>query len=151
MVKVFIVYGTTGGNTHVVCEHVANMLRECKHTVTTKRCEITKPEELLKCDCLILASPTYGHGLLEKHFRTYFFPKIQNLNLKQKPCGVIGLGDDKYDSDYFIESAEILSEYIKNHNGNLIIEPLKIAQSPIPKLKKDIQKWSNQLSKTLKQ
>jgi flavodoxin len=93
---------------------------------------------------LILASPTYGHGILEVSWEA-FMPQIENLDLKGLPCAVIGLGDPKYDLDYFLESEKKLTAYLKNHNGNIIIQPLKIAKSPLPYFDKAIQKWSEKL------
>ncbi|MCF7918242.1 flavodoxin family protein [Candidatus Gracilibacteria bacterium] len=148
MAHIRIIYGTTGGNTQLTCQKVSSDLEELGHKVTLQRCEKTNPADLLEGDVLILASPTYGHGFLEPHFQL-FMPSIENLDLQQKPCAVIALGDPKYDLDYFLESEKKLTAYLQSHNGNNIIEPLKIAKSPLPYFDKALKKWVEKLADKL--
>lgn len=148
MSHIQIIYGTTGGNTQLVCQKVASDLEHLGHSVNMQRCEMSKPEDLLKGDVLILASPTYGHGFLEPHFQS-FMPQIDSLDFAGKKCAVIGLGDPKYDLDYFLESEKKLTAYLESHGGNIVIEPLKIAKSPLPYFDKAIKKWSEKLANEL--
>lgn len=148
MAHIRIVYGTTGGNTQIVCQKVAADLEERGHTVLVERCELTDPQKITDCDCLILASPTYGHGLLEMHFAK-FLPQIEHMNLKKLPCAVIALGDPKYDLDYFLESEKKLTHYFQSHNGKILLDPLKIAKSPLPYLEKKVVKWVEKLDQKL--
>lgn len=148
MAHIRIVYGTTGGNTQLVCQKVTAELEGAGHTVTLERCELAEPESLTDGDALILASPTYGHGLLEMHFEQ-FFPQIQHLQFDNKPVAVIALGDPKYDLDYFLESEKILTQYFETHGGQIIVEPLKIAKTPLPYLEKKVVKWCEKLTQAL--
>lgn len=149
MKQTLIVYGSTGGNTQIVCETVAAFLEEKGGAVLVQRCERTAPEDIQKADALILACPTYGHGVLEPHFAT-FFQTIQTLDLAQKPCAVIALGDPKYDLDYFLESEKILKKYIETHNGQTLVPSLKIAKNPYMYLEKFIGKWADSYFQALK-
>lgn len=145
--KIIIVYGTTGGNTQLVCQGVEKVLKK-SHKVRFQRCEKTDPLDLLWGEAIILASPTYGHGVLEVHFDR-FFKKIQDLDLQGRKCGVIALGDPKYDLDYFLESEKILTDYFTTHQGEIIVPSLKIAKTPVTYLEKWIPKWAESFHKAL--
>ena len=144
MSDIQIIYGTTGGNTQIVCQKVQEELETLGHKVSLLRCELAKAEDLLKGDVLILASPTYGHGVLESHFEQ-FLPTADTIDLAGKKCAVIALGDPKYDLDYFLESEKILTNFIETHGGEIITDPLKIAKSPLLSLEKHIQRWAEKL------
>ncbi len=144
MSDIQIIYGTTGGNTQIVCQKLQEELEKLNHKVSLLRCELAKAEDLLKGNCLILASPTYGHGLLEMHFAK-FLPTAENINLENKKCAVVALGDSKYDLDYFMESEKILTIFIETHGGVVATPPLKIAKSPLLSFEKHIQRWAGKL------
>ncbi len=144
MSHIQIIYGTTGGNTQIVCQKVQEELETLGHTVSLLRCEMAKSEDLLSEDVLILAGPTYGHGVLEMHFAK-FLQIADKIDLVHKKCAVIALGDPKYDLDYFMESEKILTKFIETHGGEIIIDPLKIAKSPLLSLEKHIQRWAEKL------
>ncbi len=144
MSHIKIIYGTTGGNTELVCQFVASLLAEHKHKVTLERCELADPTKVGTCDFLIFASPTYGHGVLEMHFQN-FLPEIESLDLQGKKCAVITLGDPKYDMDYFLESGKILTKFLETHGGVMAIDSLKIAKTPLPYLEKGVKKWVEKL------
>ena len=147
MGKVKIVYGTGGGNTELVCEKVTEIL-EKKHEVEMLQSKITDPMSIKNFDLLIFASPTYGHGQLEQYFGK-FIKKAKDMNLKGKNVAAIGLGDDKYDPDYFIESAKILMDFFKGKEANILISPLKVGRCAVPKLDGIVKKWAHKLSKLI--
>lgn len=149
MSSVLIIYGTTGGNTEIVAEKVAEVLCQKKHEVELKRVEQSKPADMLDCDLCILASPTYGHGVLEEHFIP-FQKALKETQLKGQQCAVIGLGDPKYDAQYHIESAVILEDAIKASGGTLVCPALKISRSPVPFLSTRVQKWAEELSNLIR-
>ncbi len=148
MSAIQIIYGTTGGNTQIVCQKLQEELETLGHQVSLLRCELAKPEDLLTGDCLILASPTYGHGVLEMHFAK-FLPTADSISLDNKKCAVVALGDPKYDLDYFMESEKILTTFIETHGGVIATPPLKIAKSPLLSFEKHIQRWAEKLSEQL--
>jgi len=144
MSDIQIIYGTTGGNTQIVCQKAQEELETLGHKVSLLRCELAKAEDLQIGDVLILASPTYGHGVLEMHFAK-FLSTADNIDLSGKKCAVIALGDPKYDLDYFLESEKILANFIETHGGVIATPPLKIAKSPLLSLEKHIQRWAEKL------
>ena len=150
MAKVQIVYGTTGGNTELVCEAVRSTLVKNGHVVNMDRCEHFSENNLTGHDLLILASPTYGHGQLEDHLLRTFWPRVQDVDLQGQHCAIIGLGDPKYDDDYNIESAKILREWARTHNGVVIQDNLSINLSPVPQLETKVRPWAEKLSQFLK-
>ena len=62
---------------------------------------------------------------------------------------VIGLGDPKYDVDYNIEAAQILSDWFEAHGANQIIEPLKVNKSPLPQLNELVETWAKELGERI--
>ena len=148
MTKVNIVYGSGGGNTEIVCEKVAELLEKKKHKVKLLRAKVTEPKEALNCDLLILGSPTYGHGLLEKYIEI-FMRKLKAEDLKDHKCVALGLGDPKYDPDYHIEAARVIVLFLRENKANIIYRPLMISRSPFPYLKEFIPRWVDGLHKAL--
>lgn len=143
MSKIKIIYGTCGGNTELVCEKVAEVL-SIKHNVELKKAKITNSNEIGDYDLLILASPTYGHGQLETYFDK-FLKKLEKENLNGKKCAVIGLGNLKYDADYHLESAKIITNFLNRKEANIISKPLLVSKCPIPFLDKHVKSWAEEL------
>jgi flavodoxin I len=148
MAKILFIYGTTGGNTEMVVEQVAELLKRQRHKVTLKRVEHSKPADMKRCDVAVLASPTYGHGILQDDMIP-FEAALKKMDLKGQKCAVIGLGDPKYDAQYHIESAPILEKAVKEAGGELLLPALRVTRSPVLHLKGLIPMWTKQLLKAL--
>lgn len=147
MPSVLIIYGSTAGNTELVTDKVAEVLTQKKHKVVTQRAERTKETDLKKYKYTIFASSTYAQGLMQEHMMKFMY----NLkSLKGKKCAVIGLGDPKYNVEYIVESARLLENSIKEKNGEVILEPLRIVKSPVPHLNNSVKDWAIKLSKLIK-
>lgn len=148
MSSVLIIFGSTGGNTELVTDKVAEVLTSQKHKVTVQRGELSSIQDIKPYDLVIFASPTYGHGLLQEHM-VPIYRQMKKEGLKGKNCVVIGLGDNKYDKYYNIEAGVILMEGIAESSGKLFMEPLYVHKSPIPYLNTNITKWALKLAKKL--
>lgn len=142
MTKIAIVYGTSGGNTRLVCQKIAKVLEKKGHTVDMHRVIETSEHVFDEYKTFILASPTYGHGLLDPHIIPFYESLEGNIDLSKKQFAVVGLGDDKYDADYNVESVHILTDFAKRHGGKIIFEPLFVNRCPIPALQTIVQDWS---------
>ncbi len=152
MAKINIIFGSTSGNTELVVDKVAEILRKKNHQVTVIRGDLVDfdnlEKEIKQSDLTIFASPTYGHGILQEEIE----PVHQYL-LKLKTPGqkfaVIGLGDDKYDRLYNIEAAHILDETVATMDGTLVIDSLHINRAVLPQLETKVADWAKKLAKTL--
>jgi flavodoxin I len=83
MSSVLIVFGSTGGNTELVCDKVTEVLNNANHQVTVKRAEQSNINDLANFDVLVFASSTYGQGLLQDYIEPLYF-EIKKTGLKGK-------------------------------------------------------------------
>ncbi len=156
MAKIKIIYGSAGGNTEMVCEKVAGILSAHGHKVEMLKAKLTDPMKLVKggehgdFDLLILASPTYGHGQLEQYFDK-FLQGLAAVELKDRNCAIIGLGDPKYDSDYHIESAKFIMDFLKKKGAKILHMPLRVSKCPLPLLIGHVDKWAEKINDQLKE
>lgn len=139
--KIIIIYSTTGGNTKLVADFIANIFQEAGLRVDIQHALMSKPQDLDDYDFVILASPTYGAGKLEPGFIP-FAKALEKYDFDQKNCSIIALGDCKYDMDHCLESAKILSDLIERKNGNIAVTPLRILESPIKHLDSLVKNWA---------
>jgi flavodoxin I len=149
MASILILFGSTGGNTELVCDEVSHILKAKKNNVTMQRAENSSPDDIRKYDLCILASSTYGQGLLQDHMRA-FIKSCSSKHIKNTTFAVIGLGDNKYNTEYVIEAANILEKKVKENNGTLLSPTLRINKTPVPHLKTRVEKWANDIAKQLK-
>ena len=133
----------------MVVEAVAEYLKAANVEVIVQRAEQSQPEDLKKAEVVVLASPTYGHGILEQYMEK-FVKKLSGTDFNQQEMAVIGVGEPKYELQYHIESANILEKLIADQNGQLILPALKISGTPVRHLAGFIPKWSEQLIEKLK-
>ncbi len=133
----------------MVVENVAEILKSKKHKVAIQRAEMSEAKDLLKYDVIVLASPTYGHGLLQEYMLA-FTKKIKEIDLKGRACAVIGVGDPKYEAQYHVESAATLERILTEHGGELLLPALRVSGNPVRHLKGFIPHWSKQLLAKLK-
>lgn len=146
---VHIIYGSTSGNTEIVSEMVQKVLEERGLLVTRKRVENSQPDDIFQADYTILASSTYGHGVLQDHFIPYA-QKLEHLDFSGQCFAVIGLGDPKYDRQYNIESANILEHLVRERKGTLLNHALRINAMPLRHLEDTVQKWAENLAEEIK-
>jgi flavodoxin len=148
MAKVLGFFGSTGGNTELVMDKVAEVLESKGHGVELRRVEEAQPEDMKDHDLYILASPTYGHGTLQYHFQE-FADKLEKQDLSDKKFAVIGLGDQRYEKEYLLEAAKILEALVKKQGGKLVQMPLRVLNAPIQHIDTLINGWAEQLSEKL--
>ncbi|MBN1494496.1 flavodoxin family protein [Candidatus Peregrinibacteria bacterium] len=148
MANVLIIFGSTGGNTELVCDKVSEVLTQNKHSAAIKRAEQTTITDLESFDVLIFASSTYGQGLLQDYIEPLYF-EIKKTGLKGKKCTVIGLGDNKYNVEYVVEAAKILENMVKDAGGELVVPPLRINKTPVTVLNTSVNDWAQNLSNAI--
>lgn len=143
-----IIFGTGGGNTEITCQKIKETFEELGHKVDLLRAKTSAPSDMLGSDLLVLASPTYGHGLLEEYMAK-FIGAADKSDLSGVKAVVVGLGSPVYDLDYFIESEKILAEFLVERNAEIVHEPLKISKCPLPYLKNIVPEWVRSVNKVL--
>lgn len=151
MASVLIIYGSTGGNTQLVCEKVCQVLTEKGHQVSVQRVEASALTDMNTPEVIIWGASTYGHGVLQDYFIPFLEAATkENYDFKGKPCAVIGLGDPKYEEQYHLESAFILEKAAQAAHATLLTPSLLVSGPPVRHLNGLVQKWAEKLAETLK-
>lgn len=146
MAKIKIIYGSVGGNTELVCERVNEVFQTKGHAVEILKAQLVDPANLGIWDLLVLACPTYGIGELEDYFEI-FMGKLEAVELRGRKCAIIGLGDPKYDPDYHLESAKIITDFLKKKEAKILHMPLRISRSPLPLIKDGfVDRWAEKIA-----
>jgi flavodoxin I len=143
-----VVFASTSGHTEYVVNTLIESLKstipdwEIKETMAEK----TQPQDLLSGDVLLLASSTWNtggiEGQLNPHMWVLLNERSKNLDLAEKPCVCIGLGDHRY--FYTARAADHLQNYVKTHHGRLISPTLKIIDEPYGQ-EEAVRVWGRQL------
>ncbi len=133
MPKVFVAYASTAGHTEYVTDILMNVLQGGGGvTAERRRAELCAPEDLLKGDILLLASGTWNtggvEGQLNPHMHALLKEKSGRADLKGKKVACIALGDDRY--RYTAEARVHLEEFVRTHNGTLLMDSLVIVNEP---------------------
>lgn len=149
---VTIFYTSTSGHTeHVVDVLAAELEKHGKDLrVVKQRAEQTKSEDLLKGDVTLFACGSWNTNNVEGQLSPNMFDLLHKtaatLDLQGQPCAAVGLGDDRY---YFTaKAAEHLTEYIRQHNGSLLLPALKIVNEPYGQEEK-VRTWAGELLRQL--
>lgn len=149
MAKIKIVYGSVGGNTELVCEKAQEVFEKAGNSVEMLEARLADPVYAAEADLLILACPTYAIGELE-HFFDLFLKKLATVDLKDKKCAIIGLGDPKYDKDYHLESARIIMEFLQQKGAKILYMPLRISRNPLILIPTGfVDRWAEKINEQL--
>lgn len=142
------VYASTSGNTEFVIETLAAFFRKESPDlhIELQRAELAQPDDLLRGDCVILASGTWNtggnEGQLNTHMHTLLLERAASLDLAGKPMAFISLGDDRY---YFTtRCTEHFLRFLRTHGGTQLLMPLCIVNEPYGQEEK-IQAWGKKL------
>lgn len=139
-----IIYSSWWGNTRLVVERIAAILSQAGHTCILYNAFTAQAACLHDAPLCILAAPTYDHGVLHAPFERYL-DICQELKLDGHSYAIVWLWDDKYDTEYNIESAEILAEFVVQHGGTVLEPWLLINKSPVDQLDTLVADWTNTL------
>jgi flavodoxin I len=144
-----IVYSSTSGHTEYVCDILIAHLKEKKAPVeiVMTHVEQSKPEHLLDCDYLLLASSTWDptEGLWPPDFRA-FIKEAKEIDLMGKPTCVIGLGDSRYRNT--CKATAHLMQFAREHGGKNLLAPLPIVNEPYEQ-DETVRKWGDKLLEKL--
>jgi flavodoxin I len=143
-----IVYASTSGHTEYVVDVLIDVLDEKGKSmrVIKQRAELTKPEDLQKADILLLATSSWNTGNVEGQLNPYMHDLLMNraatVDLGGKPCAAIGLGDERY--FFLAKAADRLTDYVKTHQGQLMLPALKVINEPYGQEEK-VKTWAAEL------
>ena len=125
--RILILYATYSSGTKTASEVVAQLLTEYDNAVTLKQVKSAIPQEINDFDCIILASPSWWidnkDGQPHDDF-TSFMKKCEGLLFENKRFAIFGLGDSSYAR--FCGAVDYLTQFISQHKGILISDPLRI-------------------------
>ena len=107
MSNTLIIYGTTTGNTEMLAEKIASVLKSVGVETTLKNVTDVAVRELLEYDVILFGSSTWEDGELQDDFAD-FYSDLERMDLKGKKAAVFGPGDSSY--EHFCES-------VKHHRG----------------------------------
>ncbi|MFA7681971.1 MAG: flavodoxin domain-containing protein [Candidatus Peribacteraceae bacterium] len=148
MSSLSIIYATSTGHTEHVIETLQKHLAEKSPSLVlhVQRAETAGPEDLLAGDVLLLACGTWNtggsEGQLHIHMDALLNSRAKDIDLQEKPCAIIALGDDRY--YYSCRATEHLMQFVLRHNGRPLSTPLLIVNEPYGQEEK-IQKWGEKL------
>lgn len=114
-------------------------------TVCRMRAESAKPEDLLRGDCLVLASGTWNKDGIEGYLNSHmdvFFERSSGVDLRGRRVALIALGDSRY--RYTCRAGERLRRFVLDHGGAIVEPPLLIVDEPYGQEEK-IKKWGERL------
>jgi flavodoxin I len=146
-----MIFASTSGHTEYVMDALLDFLRREAPGWRTEatRVERAQPQDLFRADILLLASGTWNTGSVEGQLNPYMQEllehKAKHLDLAGKACACVGLGDHRY--FYEARSADLLSNYIEVHHGQLLLPPLRIIDEPYGQ-EQTVGMWARQLVKS---
>lgn len=138
MKSVWCIYSSWWGNTRLVVDFLWDCFLWDWIELEKHNALIVDEKAIATYDILLLACPTYDHGVLHRPFEDYL-DTLSGIDLMWRKYAVIWLWDDTYDSEYTCESAEIMSNFVTSHGGNIIWEILKIHKHPLPQLEDQLK------------
>jgi flavodoxin len=149
MIKTLTIYSTVGGNTELVVKKVRSLLLEKNIANQIQRVDTTLPEEILKYDLVIIASPTYNQGTLEDHFKP-FIKAWKSVDTSGKCFAAIGLGTPKFYPEYLTEATSIIEDLIRKNNGTVLIPGLRIGANPLKFIDTLVPRWVDKVVEAIK-
>lgn len=131
-----IIYGSTTGNTQDLAHTIELKLKSPSIITTCKSVLDITSGYTLNNNLNIWCCSTWGiePPCLQEDFEEFINNKLQLASVQNKNFLIIGLGDSYY--PHFAASVDILTNFITNNKGNVILQGLKL-QDP----------WENELTK----
>lgn len=133
--KALVIYGSNSGNTKMVAEWIGESLKKRYETTVTDVTHLD-PHAVDAPDILVFGSNTWltdiGVGLTEGQLPSQWFRFAELLragaDLQGKPVAVFSLGRHEYSN--FCASADHLIALLRDINGTLLGEPLRVDGFP---------------------
>lgn len=144
LASLHIIYASSTGHTEYVIDTLVAFLElNGISDIEVQKAERATDMDLSRGDILLLACGTWNTGGSEGQLNTHMYDllrkRAKDVNLQEKKCVMISLGDTRY---YFTARAtEHLRHFITTHNGKECCTPLVVINDPYDQDEK-IQKWA---------
>lgn len=143
-----IIYASTSGHTEYVVDELTSYLdqKNIGLTIERQKAELTKREDLLRGDVIILGSGTWNFGGIEGQLNMYMyqllFERAKDIDLTGKTIAFICLGDDRY--YYTTRCTEHFMRFMKLSHAKMLLIPLIVVNEPYGQEER-VQKWGEKL------
>lgn len=150
MPSIQIIYASTSGHTEYVVDTLIDYLKERapQIEIERQRVELTKPEDLLRGDLVILGSGTWNFGGIEgqlnEYMHRFLFERAEGIDLTGKQIAFISLGDDRY--YYTTRCTEKFMWFLKSSRAKMALIPLIVVNEPYGQEER-ITRWGDKLIK----
>ncbi|MBL4902064.1 MAG: flavodoxin [Desulfocapsa sp.] len=145
MSKALIVYGSTTGNTEIVAEQIAEILKDKGVEVTLKNVVDATVAELGKeYDLTVLGASTWGEEDIEfQEDFAQFFEDMDKAELKDKKVAIFGCGDSSY--EHFCGAVDELEAKAETLGAKLVGDSLRIDGDP-GDASSDVDDWAGEVA-----
>lgn len=145
-----LIYASTGGNTEIVMEKVAELLEKRGFAAQLHRAEQTNIAVIQDNQWFIMGTSTWEHGALNPFFRK-LVKEFKEESLQGKVAAFVGLGDTRYEPVLFCEGIEKVKRAWESRDGESLGETLKINGEPYGLLDSDVTVWTETIIKSFEE
>jgi flavodoxin len=125
--RIIILYATNSGSTYTAAKIIKETLEEASHEVTLLNARDYSFADSLQADFVIWGSPSWKWEEDEGAPHEAFIERMNqeaHLDFTDKRFAVFGCGDSDY--TYFCGAVDKLANFITDHHGQIVTQPLKL-------------------------
>jgi flavodoxin len=143
-----LAYGTNSNSTFFASQVLLKELQSQGHTVTMQEVRDVNVANLLTYDLVIFGTNTWFYNNAQGQPHIWYFAfeeKFKTQLFKDKKFAIFALGDSSYIE--FCHSADYLEKMVKDVQGDLVVESLRIDGYYFDEKKNNelLKKWAIQL------
>ncbi|MGL5377216.1 MAG: flavodoxin [Cetobacterium sp.] len=116
MKKIGIFYGTTSGITAGIVDEIEFYLKKVDYEVFDVADGIDQMSQL---ENLILVSPTYGVGELQKNWENVY-EEFKNIDFSGKVVGIVGVGNQFAFGESYVGAMRKLYDVVEKNKGKIV-------------------------------
>lgn len=124
--RITIIYATNSGSTYLVSKKIESLLKK-KHQISVVEAKNASIKNIDNADLVLFGSPSWdfdGHEGYPHRAMLTLMEQLRAHPFNGKQCAVFGCGDTSYTN--FCGAVDHLEEFVKQQNGKLVIESLRI-------------------------
>lgn len=116
MERIGVFYGTTSGKSEAIADEIDFDLKKYEHEVFNV---VNGVEEIANFKNLILITPTYGVGELQKDWEEHV-SQLKKIDFSGKKVALVGLGNQFTFGESFVEGMKKLYDIVIANHGEII-------------------------------